>query len=329
MRHDSMALAVLALALVGGCKSKAGGEGSAAASAEVTGAASVKARIGGTVIAAGDHAVEVLVRADGLVEAIVMTRAGELVAEPAKLQLALTVSAKGGVHPRIELAWDPIRARFVGHAAAGVELVPGSVDVSLAVNGKASVGHLANVALVAGATHGGQVMLVGDYSVELVSQAGFVQAFVFDASGKAHVDGALDLKLDIGGKPVVLVWDPASLSYKAKLEAGMELDAKPIALQLSAGGKVAVGAVQSFRADVNAAANAAANVDAKLKAAANVKVPDVSAQVDGVKNAAVAAKASLTVPKVDVSVNKSATTSTSTSSGAKGSAKAGISFGMK
>lgn len=333
MRHSRTALGIVVLALAMGCKSNAEGGAAASASAEATGAASVQARIGGTVIPTGDHAVEVLVHGNGLVEALVMDPKGELVADIPGVKLAVTAEAKGAVRPRIDLKWDPIRARFVGKAAAGVELVPGNVDVSLDVNGVASVGHMANVALAVGASHGGQVIMVGNYSVELVSKGGFVHAFVFDASGKAHVDGNLDLKLDIGGKPIVLVWDPASLSYKAKLDAGLDLEAKPVTLRLAADGKVAVGAVQSFKADVNAAANAAANLDAKLGAAVNVKVPNVSAEMEGLKNAAASAKASIKAPTLDVSFNKSAsagaTAGTNAGAGAKGSAKAGFNLGTK
>lgn len=333
MRQRWTGFGIVVFALATGCKSNAEAGAAASASAAVQGTASVQARIGGTVIAAGDHAVEVLVHGNGLVEALVMDAKGELIADPPSIKLAVTVEAKGGARPLIDLKWDPIRARFVGRAAAGIELVPGNVDVALDVKGVASVGHMANVALAVGAVHGGQVIMVGNYSVELVSKGGFVQAFVFDASGKAHVDGNLDLKLDIGGKPVVLVWDAASLSYKAKLDAGLDIDAKPVALRLAADGKVAVGAVQSFKADVNAAANLAANVDAKLGAAVNVKAPDVSAQVEGLKNAAASAKASIKAPTLDVSFNKSAsagaTAGTKTGTAAKGSAKAGFSLGTK
>lgn len=293
----------------------------------------MQARIGGTVIPAGDHAVEVLVHGDGLVEALVMDGKGELIAEPPSVKLAVTAEAKGGARPRIDLKWDPIRARFVGRAAAGVELVPGNVDVALDVKGVASIGHMANVALAVGATHGGQVIMVGNYSVELVSKRGFVQAFVFDASGKASVDGKLDLKLDIGGRPVVLAWDAASLSYGAKLDAGMDIEARPVALRLVADGEARVGAVRAFKADVNAAANVAANVDARLGAAVNVRAPDISAKVEGLKNAAASAKASIKAPTLDVSFNKSASAGaaadTRAGAGAKGSARAGFSLGTK
>jgi hypothetical protein len=341
MRQHWALIGIAALVFGTGCKSKAEADVAASASAHAEGnsegAANVQARIGGTVIAAGDYAVEVLLRANGAVEALVMDAKGELVADPGKVKLALTAQAKGGVRSKIDLAWDPVRARFVGKADAGVELVPGTVDVSLDVDGKASAGAKADVALAVEAAHGGQVIMVGDYSVELVSNAGFVQAFVFDASGKAHAAGDLDLKLDIGGKAVALVWDAASLSYKAKLDAGVDINAKPIALKLTAGGKVAVGAVQSFKADVNAAANLAADAKAKLAADANakigatvnVKAPDVSAQVNAANKAVADAKASIKAPSVNLSVKKTASASATAGTGAKASGSTGLSIGGK
>jgi len=359
MRRNWTLVGIVALASATGCKSQAQSDVSGVASAtavasvQAPSAPSVKARIGGTLIAAGDYFVEARVHGNGLLEALALDAKGELALEPEKIKLALTAAAKGGGRPSIELKWDPLKARFVGQAAAGVELVPGSVDVSLDVNGKASVGHIAELALSVEASHGGQVISVGDYSVELASNAGYAEAFVFDAAGKAHAGGDLDLKLDVGGKPLALAWDAASGSYRAKLDAGVDLAAKPIALELRSGGNVAVGAVQSFKADANATADLAAKgkleADAKLGAAANVKVPDVSAQVRGLENAAASAKASLRVPAVDVkapsvdvkaptvnvgftksaSANAGTSAGTSAGAGAKGTAKAGFSFGTK
>jgi hypothetical protein len=339
-------VAIAALGLAVGCKAKAEAETGATASAEATGAASaeatgtanVQARMGGTVIAAGDYAVEVLLHAGGAVEALVMDAKGQLVANPGDLKLSLNAAAKGGAQAKIDMKWDPVRACFVGQAGAGVELVPGSVDVSLDLAGKVSAGHLANVSLAVDATHGGQVVMVGDYSVELVADGGFVKAFVVDASGKAHAAGDLDLKLDIGGKAVALAWDAASLCYKAKLDAGVSLDAKPITVKLAAGGKAFVGAVAAYKVDLDAkaklaaAANLGADAKAKLGASVNVKAPDVKAQLSAAEKAAADLKASVKVPapKVSVGASAGATAKAGTTATAKAGtgAKAGGGFSI-
>lgn len=343
--HVLMAIATVGLAL--GCKAKADAETGAAASAEATGAASaqaqatagatVQARMGGTVIAAGDYAVEVLLHTGGAVEALVMDAKGQLIASPADAKLSLTAAAKGGAQAKVDLKWDPVKACFVGQAGAGVELVPGSVDVSLDLAGKVNAGHLANVSLAVDATHGGRIVMVGDYSVELVSDAGFVQAFVFDASGKAHAAGDLDLKLDIDGKPVVLAWDAASACYKAKLDAGVSLDAKPITVNLAANGKAFVGALASYKVDLDAKAklaadakaNLGADAKAKLGAAVDIKAPDVSAQVNAAKSAVANAKASITVPKPKVSASAGGTAKAGAGATAKAGAGAGFSLGTR
>jgi hypothetical protein len=349
MKPSWMLAAILTIPLTPGCKAKGSGEGQAAASASAetagavraSAAATAKARIGGTVIAAGDYAVEVLLHAGGRVEALVMNAKGDLFANPEKVKLDLTVQAKAGARAKIDMKWDPPKARFVGQAAAGVEIAPGAVDVALDIDGKANAGAAAMVALSAEAIHGGQIIVAGDYSIELVPQGELVYAFAFDASGKAHVAGDLALDLDIGGKTFAFAWDAPTMSYKAKLDAGVDLDAKPVALKLTAGGKVALGAVASFKADARANLDAALYAKAKLEgdarakvgAALDVKAPELSAQVSGAKTVGASAKARVEAPAptVKASASKSAGVSAGTGTGAKASAgaKAGFSFGTK
>jgi hypothetical protein len=349
MKASWIVVAILTVPLSSGCKGKASGEAQAGASASAqtagatraTAAATARARIGGTVVAAGDYAVEVLLHGGGRAEAIVMDAKGELVGNPEKAKLDLTAQTKAGARAKIDMKWEPPKARFVGQAAAGVELAPGAVDVNLDVDGKASAGAAAMVALSAEAIHGGQIVVAGDYSIELVPHGEFVHAFAFDASGKAHVAGDLALDLDVGGKNLAFTWDAATMSYKAKLDAGIELEAKPVVVKLTAGGKLALGSVASFKADARANLDAAhyakaqleGDVRAKAGAAIDVKAPEVSAQIDGVKQAGASAKARVEVPAptVKASATKSASVSTGSGSGAKASAgaKAGFSFGTK
>lgn len=344
-----MIVAMLTVPLLPACKGKGAGEAQAGASAsagttgptEATAVATARARIGGTVIAAGDYGVEVLVHGSGRVEALVMGAKGELIASPEKARLDLTVQTKAGARAKVDMKWEPPKVRFVGQAAAGVELAPGAVDVSLDIDGKASAGAAAMVALSAEAVHGGQVIVAGDYSFELVPQGELVYAFAFDASGKAHAAGNLDLALDLDGKALAFTWDAPTMSYKAKLDAGIELDAKPVVLKLTAAGKLAMGAVASFKADARANLDAAAYAKAKLEgdvrakaaAALDVKAPEVSAKISGAKAASASAKANVQVPSptVKASASKSASASAGAGTGAKASAgaKAGFSFGTK
>ncbi len=296
----------------------------------------VQARIGGTVIPTGNFNVEVLAFTTGRVEAIVMDAKGELVAEPAKLGLVANLAAKGNAQAKVDLGWDALAQRFIGRVGAGVKLVPGPIEVDLKADGKAEVGKLALFNLAVEASHGGQIVVAGDYSVELVAAGGFVTAYVFDASGKAHAAGDLDLALDAGAaSKLKFAWDAPSLSYKAKLSGDLDLNAKPIVLSVSAGGKIALGGLAAFRGDAKAALAAEAKLaaDAKLGAAAKadlkLKVPDVSAQVNATKSAAAKAAASIRAPSVNVDVKKSASVGTSPSGTASAKAKVGFSLGTK
>lgn len=300
MRSRRLAIATLALVLATGCdsegtgKAEAGGktEAGAAASAEGAGKARAKAdveadakadveadvdalaaadaelepQIGGTIVAAGDYRVEILAFVDGRIEAVVMDARGALVADMSKLALVVTLAAEGEAKAKVDLAWNAELARFVGKVEAGVELVPGPVEVAVAVDGKASTGMLAELGLAVGASHGGQVMMAGAYSLEVVADAGFVHVYVFDAAGKAHAAGDLDLDLDLGaGADLDLKWDPPSASYRAEVKGDLELEARPVVVKVRAGGELATAAVASFHASAGGAARGELDAHAELE----------------------------------------------------------------
>ena len=67
-----------------------------------------------------------------------------------------------------------------------------------------------------------------------------ISAFVFDATGKAHAAGDLDLNLDVGADAattLALKWDAPSLSYKATFSGQGDLSLQPIRVALVAAGK--------------------------------------------------------------------------------------------
>jgi hypothetical protein len=208
-----------------------------------------------------------------------------------------------------------------------VQLVPGPVEVKFEVAGQAHAGQLAQLGLAVEGTHGGQIMVAGNYAVEIVADGEFVHAYVFDASGEAHAKGEFDLDLQVGaGTELALVWDPPSASYKAKVEGDFDLEAKPVVLEITVEGIVSVAAVQSFSAKASADAVADLDVDAvaNVDASARVAAPKVSARAEASKSGS--AKATADVDK-SASAEGSAKTG---SSGAKasGSAKAGFKFGV-
>jgi hypothetical protein len=303
-----------------------GGEAEAEIEGEVAAAAAITPRIGGTIVAAGDYNVEVLAFVDGRVEAIVMDAEGELVADMQQLDLVATLAAEGEAKAEVDLAWDPPSARFVGAVEGGVQLTPGELHVEVGVDGDASMGTLAHLGLAVQAAHGGQVMVAGAYSVEVVAQAGFVQAWAFDVGGQAHAKGDLDLDMQVDGETELdLKWDPPSASYKAEFEGDLDLEAKPIVLKVEADGKAAMAAVASFHASANVAARG------ELDARAEVRPPSAKAKVEGKAGGRASAKGGA---KVDAKKSSSASGKASAKSGggkakasASGKAKAGFHIG--
>ncbi len=299
---------------------------------------------GGSLMLIGDYRAELLLRADGEVLAFVSTASGAPVDAAAKLELSANVSVAGGAPERVALRFDAARKCFAGRVKAGLELVPGPVELTINGRGHVAVGRLPHVAVRASASHGGSVLVAGDYSVELVAQGGELAAFVFDANGKASAAADLGLKVELGGasgSTLALTWDAASASYRAKLVAGLDVQAKPIAVTLSAGARTFFGAAASLAAllsarlepprvdaalNVAADANAAAKLGAKAGADAKLKAPELKAGLaaNASKSASAAAGINVTPPKVNVQKSASASTK-----GGSAKASAGFSFGVK
>jgi len=292
-------------------------------------------RFGGNVLAAGAYSAELFVSPKGEVRAFI-DRAGAEVKGDVAAKFKVNVSAQGGAREEINLAFDPPHACFVGKARAGVELAPGPFEFVADASVGGGLGRLENIALSVDASHGGQVVAVGDFSVELVAKGPEISAFVYDASGKAHAAADLELNLDVGagaGTRLKLDWDPPSLSYVAKAKANVNWAIEPIRVSLIASGKAFVGAVASLKAATKANANFKAKVDAdvdtnaKLDADAKLTA-GAKAKLDANANAAKSASAAIKVtpPKVSVTTNKSASAGAKAGGGAK--ASAGFSIGV-
>jgi hypothetical protein len=280
--------------------------------------------LGGTLFVAGKYGVEMTVRADGTVDAIVRDAAGVKVSGDAGMKMQAKLAAAGGATTNVALAWDTPKARFTGKADAAAKLAGGPAEIS--IDG-AVAAKLPTLALRAEAAHGGRVIVAGNYSVELVAKGDIMTAFVFDASGASVAKGDIDLAMRIGnGAFVKLTWDAPNLSYKADIDGKVDFAMAPIAVALKVDAKAFVGA-SIPRVDVSADAKAVANVDAKAKVDANASAKakaDANAKVN-VKAPTVQANAAIK----PVSVTKSASASGGTGAGAGGTAKAGFSLGTK
>jgi hypothetical protein len=319
--------------------------------AQLAGALAIKGpEVGGNVLVVGQHSAEVVLRPNGEVLAFVRDAAGAQLSSQAGLSLNATVHAAAGGSESVALNFDAARRCFAGKVKAGVELANGPFELSIAGKGGVAVGRLAQIALRADASHGGEVLVVGDYSVELVAKGKELHAFVFDANGKANAAANLDLRLDLAGlvnPNVALTWDAASGSYRGALNGKVDFDAQPVKVMLTVDGRAFVGAAASLSAivaariappaltadakldaDAKLAAGAKAGADAKLGASAKLKVPEVKANLAANAQKSAAAGVKVEAPKVNVQKSASASTSAS-KTGASAKASAGFSLGFK
>jgi hypothetical protein len=302
-------------------------------------------RFGGQMLVAGSYGVEVLARPSGEVFAFVHDRAGAEVKADAGLDIRANLTGKLGSE-EIALRFDPARGCFAGHAKAGAELSSGSLELSLKAGGNAAVGRLARIALLAEATHGGAVVLLGGFSAEIVVKGPDVRLFVVDADGKASADASFDAKVAFGAdasEALSLRWDAGCLCYRGSLAANVDLSLQPITVSLVAAGQTFVGAAASLRAAADARlrlqgklaadaavdAKAAAGADAKLSADLNAKAPEVKANLGGLgAKVASGVKVDVQAPKVNVQVPKVNATA-GTQAGGKAKASAGFQIGTK
>jgi hypothetical protein len=296
--------------------------------------------LGGSVLVSGDHGAEVFVRPSGEVLAFVRDRAGAEVKGDANLDVKANVQAGGDAREEVTLAFEPPRGCFVGKAKG--ELQAGPLELFIKAKGPDfALGRIEKVSLLADASHGGEVLVAGDYSAEVVldGKAKSVLVFLADASGKASADANLDVKVgfDAEAAPnISLTWDAAKLCYRGALSGDIDFDVKPIRIQIGAAGKAFIASAASLRAVVDARLKAAAraDVDAKLKGSAKLDA-DAKANVKGGAKAnvtapAATAKVSVAAPKVNVDEKASAQAKAGAKAGAgaKASAKGSIKVGF-
>lgn len=256
MKKQHIMLGALILGVAAGCN-KQPVQSSGGSEAEVQAAATAKAegnvaaklqalipRLGGSLLALGDHQLELAIHQDGLVEALLFDGSGKLVSEPATKSMTVELQAKGDTDPKVEIAWDPAQARFVGRADAKAELVPEPVAVTANIGAKAEQGKLTDYALLSTPRYGGTVLAAGKYQTELIAHPdGQLAAFVTNAEGAAvDADAKASLEASVGADPAVkLAWSPAHACFLGRLDSKVKLGEAPIKLALNADGKTHIG----------------------------------------------------------------------------------------
>src|SRR5690606_3789911 len=112
--------------------------------------------------------------------------------------------------------------------------------------------------------------------------------------------GDLDLNVKLGaGAFVKLTWDAPSLSYRAKVDAKLDLNVEPVIVSLAANGKAHVGASLQAKAKAKGKAELEGpNLQAKVDLAPKAKA-DAKAKA-GAKGSVKAPSVKVSAPKVEV-----------------------------
>lgn len=282
------------------------------------------ARFGGRMLALGRYSAEVVPKVDGAVDVHLQDAAGAALTAEAGLALQLRARGKAGAMQEVALRWHAPRACFTGKLEAAAELAGNPLELTARADVGAELkGGVEAIALVAPPSIGGSVIATGDYTVEIAPQVGGqIDAIVRNSAG-AVVEGGVELEAHVkaGGqlRPIKLVWDPALLRFRGKLEGKFELEPGPIEIALVAEGRLRAGSIMAaavmpkIDVDAKAGADLAAKADAKLDAKAKAKLPAVKGKASG------DAKLSVNVPKPTVNVKAGAAADAK----ASGSAKAG------
>jgi len=203
--------------------------------------AQVLARIGGTVITAGDYFVEVVPQRDGKVEALVSDASGTVVEGS-----ELTVQVKGddGESYPVRLRWDAEAGRYVGEVEANVELADGQVEVAVEKDGETSRGRADKLAVAPVPTHGGTVLVAGDYVAEVkpsMEEPGKVLAYVQGPDGPLAGRAGANVTVEVQGSDgtpheLEMTWSPEAAVYVGALDGDVTVATGPMALDVAVQG---------------------------------------------------------------------------------------------
>lgn len=182
---------------------------------------------GGTVVVAGEYSAEVLGKPDGSVVAYVNGPEGPVQAD-ADLNLKVSLDADDGESHEVILAWNPEVQAYVSPPQPDVTWVVGSMELEVEKDDTTAVARVESVLPAPPApTHEGEVVVVGDMSVEVVPDDDGLKAYVVGADG-AITDPQAHIVVVVDQQPVTLTWDADAGAYKAPVDARLDVDAAPV-----------------------------------------------------------------------------------------------------
>ena len=194
---------------------------------------------GGSVVVAEDYAAEIVPSADGTIHAYVR---GPEVGVNAPTAFQVEVSDDAGVQHPVILSWDRGERHYVGRVSADVTVGPGPMGFTVIAEGRPRRSRVRRVVAV-GPSHGGDVVLTGDYAVEVVPGGdGRIDAYVV---GPEPMDADAEVVVTVGRErqPVTLVWSAEVGHFVGAVDADIRLASAPIGVVVMHGGRRHHGAI--------------------------------------------------------------------------------------
>lgn len=202
------------------------------------------ARYGGQVVVVGDVAAEVRVDPQGVIQ--VVTIGGATLDENATI--TVSVPTDSGEVADVPLVYNADAGAYLGSVSEGVTLAPGAVGLEIS-RGEELLTTRVQTVPVKQPEHEGDVVVAGDYSVELKPTEGdAMQAWVYDAEGNAVTDANLSMQLAAGTDAVNLVWNAETSMYVAVVPPSVDVTAAPVRVRVRRGRRVHRGGIAASAA---------------------------------------------------------------------------------
>lgn len=203
------------------------------------GTAPAVASHGGTVVVVGEMSAEVVSKPNEVI-AWVEGPDGDVTGSDAEVTVMVPV-ADAEPAP-VTLTWDGEIAAYVGRPT--VTVAPGPLTFTVVQNELTYRANVASVPVVSAPSHEGQIIVAGDYSVEVVPDEGQLKAYVVDVGGApVTADATVNVNVGVDQTPVTLVWDASAGYYVGAVEPTIDIAAAPIAVAVVHRGRRVRGGV--------------------------------------------------------------------------------------
>lgn len=182
---------------------------------------------GGTIVVAGEYSAEVLGKPDGSVIAYLQGPDGAI-QDTNDLDLNVSLQADDGESHQVSLAWNPEIQAYVSAPQPEVTWVVGPMALEVGPASNRARARVESVFVVPPPpAHSGEVVVVGDMSVELVPDDDVLKAYVVGTDG-AVTDPQAHVVVMVDQQPVTLAWDADAGYYKAPVDPRLDVTATPV-----------------------------------------------------------------------------------------------------